>query len=263
MNRNLTRLAGTFAGIALAVSVAMPALAASGPNTRVSDRTVAPLSAETDAAHCAAAWRTVRTDRTLANVQAVGFCEIDRRLVTIDRLQALVREADVLTDAHASALTRILDHAETGLKALRREIAADTTVASATEDVRRIFTEYRIYALVTRQVALVRADDRVDAAVNRLTRAADQLAAAIARAAGNGKDVTVAQGHLDAMIAAIAEARAEVAGDASAVLAQTPATWNSGTAKPILDAARASIAAARSDLRIALTEAQAVLAALR
>ena len=263
MNRNLTRLAGTFAVLTLAVSVAMPSLASATSSGRVSDRSVAPLSAETDAVRCRPDWQAAKEDRTLAKVQAVGFCEIDRRLVTIDRLQALVHGSDVLTDAHASALTRILDHSETGLKALRREIAADTTVASATEDVRRIFTEYRIYALVTRQVALVRADDRVDAAVSRLTHAADQLASAIARAAGNGKDVTVAQGHLDAMIAAIAEARAEVAGDASAVLVQTPATWNAGTAKPILDAARASLAAARSDLRIALTEAQAVLAALR
>ena len=263
MNKHLTRLAGTFAGIALAVSVAMPALASAASSGVASDRSLAPLSAETDAGRCRPDWQAVKEDRTLAKVQAVGFCEIDRRLVAIDRLQALVRGSDVLTDAHATALAWILDHSETGLKELRREIVADTTVASATEDVRRIFTEYRIYALITRQVALVRADDRVDAAVNRLTHASDQLAAAIARAAGNGKDVTVAQGHLDAMIEAIRDARAEVAGDATAVLAQTPTTWNAGTAKPILDAARASIAAARSDLRTAMTEARAVLAALR
>lgn len=263
MNRHMTRIAGTFVGLALAVSVAMPALASSGSARLVGDPSMAPLSTETDVARCRPDWQAAKDDRTLAKVQAVGFCEIDRRLVTIDRLQVLVHGADVLTDAHAAALTRILDHSETGLKALRREIAADTTVPSATEDVRRIFTEYRIYALVTRQVALVRADDRVDAAANRLTHASDQLAAAIARAAGNGKDVTVAQGHLDAMIAAIGDARAEVAGDATAVLAQTPATWNAGTAKPVLDAARASIGAARSDLRTALTEARAVLAALR
>ncbi|MEO8468391.1 MAG: hypothetical protein ABI573_01845 [Chloroflexota bacterium] len=263
MNKHVARFAGTFVGLALAVSVAMPALASAGPARLVSDPAMAPLSADADVARCRPDWQAAKDNRTLAKVQAVGFCEIDRRLVTIDRLQALVRGSDVLTDAHATALTRILDHSETGLKALRREIAADTTVASATEDVRRIFTEYRIYALVTRQVVLVRADDRVDAAVNRLTHASDRLAAAIARAVGNGKDVTVAQGHLDAMTAAIGDARAEVAGDATAVLAQTPATWNAGTAKPVLDAARASIGAARSDLRTAMAEARAVLAALR
>ena len=65
------------------------------------------------------------------------------------------------------------------------------------------------------------------------------------------------------MTAAVTKARAEVAGDADAILAQTPAAWNAGTAKPVLDAARASISAARSDLRTAVTEARAVLAALR
>jgi hypothetical protein len=85
----------------------------------------------------------------------------------------------------------------------------------------------------------------------------------LAQAQSNGKDVTVAQGHLDAMTAAVSKARTEVAGDADAILAQTPAAWNAGTAKPVLDAARASISAARSDLRTAVTEARAVLAALR
>ena len=263
MNRYVTRLAGPLAGLALAISVAMPALAAPSSNARVTDRPVAPQSAETGAARCASAWRAVRTDRSLANVQAAGFCEIDRRLVTIDRLRGLVRDAEVLTDAHATALTRILDGTESGLMSLRREIAADTSVASASEDVRRIFTEFRVYVLVTRQVVLVRADDRVEAAALRLTHAADQLAAAIERAAGNGKDVTEAQGHLDAMKAATGAAQADVAGDADAILAQTPASWNAGTAEPILDAARASISAAHSDLRTALTEARAVTAALR
>ncbi|MBI3744931.1 MAG: hypothetical protein HY264_00090, partial [Chloroflexi bacterium] len=124
-------------------------------------------------------------------------------------------------------------------------------------------TDYRVYVLVARQVNLVRGDDRIGAAADRLTSATTRLTDAIAQAKANGKDVTVAQGHLDAMIAAIAKARGEVAGDADAVLAQTPAAWNAGTAKPILDAARDSISAARSDLRTALSEARATLAALR
>lgn len=261
MNRTISRLAGTFAGIALAASVAMPALAApAGPNPRADSGLAG--QGELGAARCADAWAAVRTDRTLEHVQAVGFCEIDRRLTTIDRLQALVDEADVVTDAHQAALSQILNASESGLTALRQEIAGDTTVASATEDVRRIFSEYRIYALVTRQVVLVRADDRIDAAVDRLGNAADRLSAATARAEENGRDVTEAQAHLDAMKAATADAQSEVAGDAEAILAQTPASWNAGAAKPILDAARASISAARTDIRIALTEARAVLAAL-
>ncbi len=257
----LARAAGLIAGLALAASVAMPTLATSG---RVDQAGIGqPVEAgDVGRARCATVWLAARADRTVEKLQAVGFCEIDRRLTAIDRLQSLVSDSAVLTDGHQTALMRILDQSETGLKALRLEIAGDTTVASVTEDVRRIFSEYRIYALVSRQVMLVRADDRVDAAAARLTGASAQLADAIAQAEGNGKDVTDAKAHLGAMNAAIAAAKGEVAGDAAAVLAQTPASWNAGTAKPILDAARASISAAHTDLRTALKEARATMAAL-
>jgi hypothetical protein len=263
MTRSMTRLAAILAGAAIAATLAMPVLAAGpqgGPNGN------GPLnqgSTGTGIARCAADWITAKADPTVANLRAVGYCEIDRRLTTLERLRALVAEANVLTDAHQSALDSILNAATTGLTSLRAQIAADSTVDSLRTDIRKIYTDYRVYVLDARQVRLVRGDDLVGAAAGRLDDAGTRLAAAIVQAQSNGKDVTVAQGHLDAMTAAIAKARTEIAGDADAVLAQTPATWNAGTAKPVLDAARASLSAARSDLRTAVTEARAVLAALR
>jgi hypothetical protein len=53
-----------------------------------------------------------------------------------------------------------------------------------------------------------------------------------------------------------AAARA-VEGDAAEVLALTPAAWNAGDAKPVLDAARASVQEARESLRTAIREARA------
>jgi hypothetical protein len=261
VKEHLVRAAGTVAGLALAASIAMPVLAASPSPVAPGGAQV--LDAPNNRALCATEWLQVRADRSVANLQAAGLCEIDRRLATIARLQTQVQQATAFTDAHRAALGTILTDDTSGLTALRAEIGADDSVTAVTADIRMIFADYRIYALVTRQVALVHADDRVGVASDRLVQASDQLAAAIDRAAANGKDVTAAQGHLDAMNAAITKARAEVAGDADAILAQTPATWNAGTAVPVLDAARASISAARTDLRTALSEARAVLAALR
>ena len=263
MNRSLTRVAGLLAGLTIAASLALPALASPARPQALGDPSGAQAATDTGIARCSAAWLKARADPTVANFQAVGFCEIDRRLATIDRLSGLVNEAGVLTDAHKAALATILQGDKTGLTALRTQIGSDTTIAALRPDIRRIYTDFRIYVLVARQVRLVRADDRVGAAAGRLDDATTRLTNAIARAKANGKDVTAAQGHLDAMVAAIGKARGEVAGDADAVLAQTPAAWNGGTAKPILDAARTSIAAAHADLRTALSEAKAVLAALR
>lgn len=264
MKLRLTHLTATLGGLALAATIALPVLAAPVGGAATLPAAQEPAAAlDLGTARCAGDWAAVTADRTLGKVQAVGYCEIGRRLDSINRLRGIVNGTDVLTQAHASALTTILDGSASGLKNLRAEIAADTTVQAASEDVRRIFTDYRVYALVSRQVVLVRADDRVDAAADRLTRAAGQLEAAIARAKASGKDVTAAQGHLDALNAAIAAARSQVSGDAAAILALTPAGWNAGTAKPVLDAGRASISAAQSDLRTGLREARAVIAALR
>lgn len=262
MTRSMTRFAGLVAGLAIAASVAMPALAAASTR-QVAGDLAAQAATDSGIARCAAAWLKAKADPSVANVQAAGLCEVDRRLDTLDRLGSLVDQAGALTEAHKTALTGILDASTGGLTTLRTRIAADATVAALRTDIRKVITDYRVYVLVARQVNLVRGNDRVGAAADRLTDATGNLADAIAQAAANGKDVTAAQGHLDAMKADITKARDEVAGDADSVLAQTPAAWNAGTSKPILDAARGSIVAARGDLKAALTEARATLAALR
>lgn len=262
MNRRLVSLAAPLSGLLLVAVVASPVMASLTVPASSPAATTAQSDPTTGIARCLDVRATARTSPGVGALQAVGLCEIDRRLDAITRLQSAVNEAGALTDTHKASLTTILSSSTAGLTSLRGTIAADTTILALRTDIGRIFTDYRVYALVARQVHIVRCDDRVAAAADRETAAASRLAEAIAKAKGDGKDTTVAQQHLDAMSAAIAKARSDVDGDAAVVLAQTPAGWNAGTAGPILDAARASVAAARTDLTTALTEAKAVLAAL-
>lgn len=261
MNRLHLRFAAAITAVAMAAAIAAPALAAVAPSTAPSPRNAA--STDTGVGRCAAEWRALIAHRTVASEQAAGECEIDRRLDTLDRLRRAVDGSGVLTADHAASLHAILASSESGLTDLRATIAGDTTLAAVTADVRRVFTDYRVYVLVARQAILVTADDRVDTAADRLAQAADRLAAAIAQAQANGRDTTAAQGHLDAMNAAISSARQAVDADAADVLALTPAGWNAGSAKPVLDAARTSVSTARTDLITALREARATLVALR
>lgn len=266
MNRPIPRLAGASAILLLAAALgASPALAA-GPALAATDPAAAAARADDPSAqgrvHCAAEWLAVTTNPSVATLSAAGRCEIDRRLATLGKLRSGVGGAPALTDAHATALRSILDASTSGLRGLRAEIDADTTVAALRKDVRRIFADYRVYALVTRQVALVRADDAVDAAGAALQTAADALSARIERAASGGKDVTEARSHLAAMRTATATALARVDGSAERVLGLTPSGWNGGTAQPVLRDAREALVAARSSLRTALAEARKAAAAL-
>jgi hypothetical protein len=259
---NRTRLAALVGGIVLAVGgIAGPALATTAPVPGADPSTyAAPGDPE-----CATQWATALLDKTVADFRAVGDCEVDRRLATIVTLRGVISTASqkAMTGAHAAALTAILDGSESTLHALRTAIDGDTTLLAIRADIHSVFADVRLYALVARQVHLVRGDDAVAAAVKRLNDVAAKIQAAITQAQSEGKDVTAASADLAAMQAAIADAASQVAGDADAVLPLTPAEWNAGTAKPILDAAHDSLKAARGDIKTAIAQAKAAIAALK
>jgi hypothetical protein len=257
--RRVATVAAT--GVLLLVTLgAGTALAALPPAT---DDLPAAADARLGIGRCAPLWLTARAEPTVENWKAVGLCEIDRRVETLANLQSVVDNSAVLADAHERALDDILASTREGLRALGAEIEADTTLEELRADIRSIFEDYRVYALVARQVWLVVGDDTVDVTADGFATAADRLEAAIDAAEAAGKDVGDAREHLAAMIRHVEAAQAEVDGDAEAVLALTPTDWNAGDAQPILREARQSIADARSNLRSALQEAREVLAAIR
>ena len=257
MTRN--QIAGGLAGLLLSTTViAGSVLASSAPSAA----SVTP-AATTASAACATEWTTAHTSPSVAALKVVGDCEVDRRLATIATMRTEIGNAAAMTADHKAALTATLDADQSGLGTLRTTIDGDTTVLALRTDIHRIFTDYRVYAVVARQVRLVRGDDAVAAATARLDAGAAKLQAAITKAKGNGKDTTVAETQLAAMQAAIADARAQIDGDAAGVLSQTPAGFNAGTAGPVLDAARTSIKSARADAATALAAGKAAIASLK
>jgi hypothetical protein len=265
----IARLAGHTAGLIPAASLILavavgstPVLAASVPGADGGTVRTSQAQQSVDRVRCAEAWRKATANPTVESYQAVGTCEIDRRLTTIDRLGNAIESARALSDDHQAALQRILDGSAAGLRALRAEIEADTTLAELRPDIKSIFEDYRIYVLVTRQVWLVTAADTVDAAGAALDGTAADLQKLIDEAEANGKDVTEAKAHLATMESAVDAALVSVDGVAEDVLPLAPADWNAGTAGPILRAAHQSIVDARGDLRTAMSEARQVIAAL-
>ena len=261
MNRTLQRLLAIAAsGLLLAGTLgAGSALAAPAAPPRVSD----PAAALTGVDRCAPLRVTARAEPTVANLQAVGRCEIDQRLETLAKLQSVVDASTALTDAHEAALDAILSSTSSGLRALRTEIEGDTTVDALREDIRRIFEDFRVYALVARQVWLVKAADTVVVTAAHFATTAERLEVAIDQAEANKKDVGDARKHLASMIASVDKAESAADGVASAVLGLTPAAWNAGDAAPTLRKARESVRDARVALREATKAARAVLADLR
>jgi hypothetical protein len=253
--------AGALATLVVAL-VAAPVLGASRPDAAGAAAVAYPEAPRHGV--CADEWRAVRANPAVETLKALGLCEVDRRLATIDRLRNVTTDARALTDEHQAALERILDHSASGLRELRAEIEGDTELAELREDLPRIAEDFRIYVLVVRQVRLVVAADITELAVERASSAADRLEGAIEAAEAAGKDVGDAPELLASMRDHIAAADAAIDGIADAVLPLTPSDWNDGAAEPVLDDARNAIAEARREhLRAAIAAARAIIAELR
>jgi hypothetical protein len=212
---------------------------------------------------CATQARAANASPTLDSLKAFGDCEIARRLTTLTNLTSRVSGSKVLTASDKTALSNEISATVSGLNSLKATIDADTTLTALRADVAKIATEFRVYVLVGPQVNLVNAADGVLAAQARLGQVGTDLSARIAKAQAAGKDVGAAQTALDAMNGKVSAAVSLATGLPGQLLPLTPASYNAGTAGPILKDARSKLGQARLDLRAAVANARACRAALR
>jgi hypothetical protein len=199
--------------------------------------------------------------RDLASVKARAHEAIERRLETLARLAARVRENRHLTDEHRAALSELIQSQIDGLAALDAKIQADTDPETLRADVKSIVTDYRVYLLTVPKVQLVIGADTELAAAAKLDEVAARLQGKIDEAAAAGKDVTTAQGHLDEMKAKIAEVRSSAGDVADSVLQLVPQDYPEN--KPALESAHASLKAGRAAVHDARQLARQVVSDLK
>ena len=251
-------LPGTLASLAigglLVIGSAAPAFAAQpSPLT--------PEVATGSGARACSAQRTAAKDNSVAHLQALGDCEINRRLVTITTLQDHVSNPNGLTAGDRSALQGLLAADTTGLTALKSKIDGETDVTTLRADIGTIVTDYRIYLLMVPMTAEVISADNEAAAVGRLTTVAGKLQDRIDAASG---DVSQAQADLDNMTASLGQVNTStLAGISAQLLALTPAGYNARTAGPVLKADHTTLQGFRTSLNAARADAVACRAALR
>jgi hypothetical protein len=204
-----------------------------------------------------------RSSIDLDGVRNRCLAAIDRRVTTLDELDARVTAAARLSDGQEAELHATIDATRSGLGALRTEIERDTDAAALRRDCTRIVEDHRVYLLLAPQVRLLTAADSAQTVVARLEEVISTLQSAIDAAAAGGTDVTEAARLLDAVRANTAEADTLSLGVLDAVSPLTPADYNAGTAAPILRQARTDLATVAKDLAAARADIDTILALLR
>jgi hypothetical protein len=160
-----------------------------------------------------------------------------------------------LSAADRSALLSTLSNETSGLTALRTTIGAATDPATALADYRTIFTSYRVYALVDRQVAFTRGADAELAVAQSLSAAAAKAHTVLGSGGTPAEQASLTD--LDNQVTALT---GDATGVAGSILSLTPSSVPDPANPP------SAITSARGDLlsgRQAVTKAMADLAALR
>jgi hypothetical protein len=191
------------------------------------------LQAIKDAAHTAITNRITDLNKAITSVNGTTFLATDK-----------------------TALVTGMKNDITGLKALDTTIQADTTTTAAKTDAQKIFTDFRIYALVLPVTHLVVATDAItNVVMPKMTTVADALQLIITKT-----NATAEQPKLDDMKAQIAAAQTATNGVSADLQSFTPTQWNAN--HDLLTPDRAKLQTARMDLGKARSDAAAIVVAL-
>ena len=182
---------------------------------------------------------------TLAEGKSLCDAAIAKRLTDLASVKTLLGGASHVTEPDRTSLDAQLDAATAGLTGLKATIDADTTLRQLRIDCRMIVTSYRVYLVLIPKVHLVVAADRVDAAVDVLSR----LAALLQARPGETPNPTLTD-----LANKVGAAEQAASGIPIALLPLQASGYPAN--RPALASARASLAAAQADLTAALADAR-------
>jgi hypothetical protein len=187
---------------------------------------------------------------TLSSIQAAATRAVNDRLATLNK--AIADLNAISAKCPVGPLLTTAQNDISGLTALEATIMADTTAQQAKADAEKIFTGYRVYALVIPVDEMVVATCRVSTVVGVMT-AFEQKVAGL-----NDPNVASSLADMEAMSQAAASA---VSNLPSQLESYTPADWNAN--HNLLSGARSSLRTAREDLEKARHDAHQIVQILR
>lgn len=247
--RRLT--AGALAGAAAGTVVA--ALALAGPATAASATTNAgAASGGSTAPRC--------TDGDVTAAQHQLETDLANRATALSRFAEQVSSAKHLSSGDASALQAIVTDEQTGIdgvgiEGLQQQVPSETTCSQLAATAKEMVVDFRVYALVARQVGITVHSSQALFAATTATNAEPRIEARIQKAAANGKDVSGAEQAYADLQSQLSSATQDLSGiDVGELLAQQPSDYPGDASmlkgdSTTMAQAGTALKAARTDLR--------------
>jgi hypothetical protein len=151
------------------------------------------LAGSAVAAAPAALAASAATCTTVSCVQQFGDQRIQARLAALDKLNLAATNHKGITSTQRSVIQNDVSANESGLKALKQQLDGETTITAARADVKNIYVQFRIYAVVLpRDYGEIWMFHQQNV-VARMQDANDKISDLIQKAQQAGKDVSQLQ----------------------------------------------------------------------
>ncbi len=205
---------------------------------------------------------------TLTKIQTIkthGNTEIDKRISDLNKLLSKVQSLKKISDTDKSGITTSIQNEISTLDSLKGQIDLATSTSSATEGVKSITKEYRVYALVMPRINIIAAADRVGTIHDMLSILAGKLQSRLATATST-KNISAASTSLADMNAKIDDAKTQAQNAINRVATLIPDNGDKNVLKSnttALKEARMEIQTANKDLVAARKDAQSIIGDLK
>jgi hypothetical protein len=176
----------------------------------------------------------------LNNLVARGQQEISKRVQSLGSLESKIQSSK-LSDTQKSTLTPLIDTNVAGLKTLSDQIGAGTDVTAVKALDQKVYTDFRIYAVVIPQINEARSlyGER-NSADSFITVTLPKIQAKLDAAKAKGKDVSARQTAVDNAKTTLASIQADIDGQVTKALGVKPSDYPA-TSKTDLGAVRSEI----------------------
>jgi hypothetical protein len=205
--------------------------------------------------------QTTTQQQHLATIKQKGTAEINRRLTQLGKLNSVISSATHLTASDKSYLEAEVNTEVSGLTDLETTLNGETALAAAITDAKSIYTEYRVFALVTPKVWLVKTADDQQSVEAKLGTLEGKLQTRINIDQTAGKSVTTLQTSLSDMNTQITNSQTISSAVETAVLPLQPADYNTDTS--VLSGYNTKLKTAHGDNVTAYNDAKTIVTGLK
>jgi hypothetical protein len=203
------------------------------------------------------------TPSVFAQAQQRVEADLAARVTQLNTLLSAVdNSANQLTSGDRQTLQTDINTVELpGIQALQPQAQQATTCAQLFKAAHAMVFNFRVYVVMTPQVHLTIVADDETSVEGQIVTLEPAIAQAIQNAQAQGKNVSGAQAAFTDLKNQVSAAQAATAGQASQVLAQTPAGFPGNW--PVFLTARTDLVNAHTDLHAAYSDAKQIRADLK